>query len=470
MKRAGPPTRWAAGADEGRGGVLAYATVAIVALALGATGTWLALRSHPSPAGPPAAVSAERAESPHTGMPGMGGEASSEHPTEAKGNAVYVSPARQQLIGVRTAEVSERPLRTTLRTVGTLAYNETRVTQINTKIAGWVDHVYVDYVGKAVRRGQPLLTLYSPALVSTQNEYVLALKGVTRLTDNSSPDTRSAAESLRRVTRERLKLWDISDAQIGEIERTGQIQKLLTLYAPFDGIVLERNAFAGQYISPEMSIFKIADLSTIWVLGQIFEYELPQVKVGQHVKIEFPYGQAPEALEGKITFIYPDVDPQTRRVKVRAEFPNPGFEFKPDSYVTLVLSSQTGTELAIPKEAVIDTGVKRYVILAHPNGYFEPRDVVVGAPTDELYPVLRGLKPGDQVVTSAQFLIDSETNLQAAMQAMSMSMPGMDMGGSGTPGTEKPAPHAHGPAAEHSGHASPTPTPEQGAGSERASP
>ena len=280
MKRAGPPTRWAAGADEGRGGVLAYAIVAIVALALGATGTWLALRSHPSPAGPPAAVNAERAESLHTGMPGMGGEASSEHPTEAKGNTVYISPARQQLIGVRTAEVAERPLRTTFRTVGTLAYDETRVTQINTKIAGWVDHVYVDYVGKAVRRGQPLLTLYSPALVATQKEYLLALKGEPSLTNSSSPDTRAAAESLRRVTRERLKLWDISDAQIGAIERTGQVQKLLTLYAPFDGIVLERNAFAGQYISPEMSIFKIADLSTIWVLGQIFEYELPQVKVG----------------------------------------------------------------------------------------------------------------------------------------------------------------------------------------------
>jgi multidrug efflux pump subunit AcrA (membrane-fusion protein) len=469
MTHVDPPSRSAAAADAGRGSVLAYGAVAIAALALGATGTWLALRFHPSSPGQSAAVSAERAASPHTGMPGMGGEASSEHPTEAKGNAVYISPARQQLIGVRTAEVGERPMRTTFRTVGTLAYDETRVTQINTKIAGWVDHVYVDYVGKAVRRGQPLLTLYSPALVATQKEYLLALKGGPSLTNSSSPDTRAAAESLRRVTRERLKLWDISDAQISQIERTGQVQKLLTLYAPFDGIVLERNAFAGQYISPETSIFKIADLSTIWVLGQIFEYELPQVKVGQHVKIEFPYGQAPEALEGKITFIYPDVDPQTRRVKVRAEFPNQGFEFKPDSYVTLVLSSQTGTTLAIPKEAVIDTGVKRYVILAHPNGYFESRDVEVGSPTDEFYPVLRGLKPGDRVVTSAQFLIDSETNLQAAMQAMSMSMPGMDMGGSGARETEKPAPHAHGPATGHSGHVPPTPAPGKGA-SERASP
>jgi Cu(I)/Ag(I) efflux system membrane fusion protein len=368
MMHVHPPTRSAAAADAGRGSVLAYGAVAMVSLALGATGAWFAFRSHPSPSGQPAAVSAETVASPHAGMPGMGGEAAHEHPTEAKGNTVYISPARQQLIGVRTAEVAERPLRTTLRTVGTLAYDETRVTQINTKIAGWVERVFVDYVGKSVRRGQPLLTLYSPALVATQKEYLLALKGAPSLTQSTTPEARTAAESLRRVTRERLKLWDISEAQIGQIERTGQVQKLLTLYAPFDGIVLERNAFAGQYISPETTIFKIADLSTIWALGQIFEYELPQVKVGQHVKIEFPYGQAPEALEGKITFIYPDVDPQTRRVKVRAEFPNQGFEFKPDSYVTLVLSSQTGTTLAIPKEAVIDTGVKRYVILAHPNG------------------------------------------------------------------------------------------------------
>jgi len=413
-------------ANRGRASVLAYGTVAVVSLAVGIAGTWLAVRPARSPT-PPAAAVTEQGPSGHEGMPGMGREPSGEHPTEAKGNTVYISPARQQLIGVRTAPVTARPLRTTIRTVGTLAYDETRVTRINTKIAGWIDRVYVDYVGKSVRRGEPLLALYSPALVATQKEYLLALTGGHPFGGSrSSTEARAASDSLRTATRERLKLWDISDAQIDEIERTGQVRKLLTLYAPFDGIVLERDAFAGQYITPEMSTFKIADLSTIWVLGQIFEYELGRVKIGQEVAVEFPYGQAHEGLNGQITFIYPDVDPQTRRVKIRAEFHNPGFEFKPDSYVTLVIASDQGEALSVPKEALIDTGAKRYVILAHPNGYFEPREVEVGPPTDEVYPVAHGLKEGDTIVTSALFLIDSETNLQAAMQAMSMSMPCRD--------------------------------------------
>ncbi len=444
-------------AERGRGSVLAYGAVAVVSLAVGIAGTWLALRSQ-RPATPPAASVGAAQEAPaHEGMPGMASEPSGEHPTEAKGNTVYISPARQQLVGVRTAPVTARPLRTTIRTVGTLAYDETRVTRINTKIAGWIDRVYVDYVGKSVRRGEPLLALYSPALVATQKEYLLALTGGHPLGGSrSSTEARAGSDSLRTATRERLKLWDISDAQVAEIERTGEVRKLLTLYAQFDGVVLERDAFAGQYITPETTTFKIADLSTIWAVGSIFEYELGRVKIGQDVAVEFPYGQAHEGLKGTITFIYPDVDPQTRRVKIRTEFRNPGLEFKPDTYVSLVITSDQGEALSIPKEALIDTGVKRYVILAHPNGYFEPREVEVGPPTDEVYPVIRGLKDGETIVTSALFLIDSETNLQAAMQAMSMSMPGMEMGG-GKKGEAMPAPQA--PAAGHSGHTAPAAEP-----------
>jgi RND family efflux transporter MFP subunit len=447
-------------AGTGRPGAMAYAMVAALALALGVAGTLFVVRSEPSP---PAITTTSA--TPLTGsenMPGM--EPPGEHPTEANGQSVYISPARQQLIGVRTAAVAREPLRRTMRTVGTLAYDETRVTQVNTKIAGWVERVFVDYVGKPVRRGEPLLSVYSPSLVSTEREYLLALGAARSSTEGVAPEANAAARSLRSATRERLKLWDISDAQIDELARTGRVERTLTLYAPFDGVVLERNTFAGQYVTPEMSVVKLADLSSIWVLGQIYEYELAQVKVGQDVEIEFPYGQAPEALKGKITFIYPDVDPQTRRVKIRAEFPNHGLVFKPDTYVTLVIASTDGDELAVPKEAVIDTGAKRYVILAHPNGYFEPREIAVGPPADELYPVLRGLREGEIIATSALFLIDSETNLESAMQAMSMSMPGMEMGGAkgggrngGMEGMEMPAekapatPSAAAPAG-HAGH------------------
>ena len=421
----------------------AYAAVAAVSLALGIVGALIVLR-RPTPPIPPAAVTA--AEGPameRQNMPDMPAQPGEAHPNEAKGQMVYISPARQQLIGVRTATVARQPLRTTLRTVGTLAYDERRVTQVNTKIAGWADRVFVDYVGKFVRRGEPLLSVYSPALVATQREYLLALEA------DRSPGASTASHSLRAATRERLKLWDISDAQIDELERGGEIRRTLTLYAPFDGVVLERNAFAGQYITPEMSTVKLADLSTIWVVGQIFEYELGRVTVGQEVEVEFPYGQAPNALHGKITFIYPDIDPQTRRVKFRAEFPNRGFAFKPDSYVTLVLATSTGEQIAVPKEAVIDTGARRYVILAHPNGYFEPREIEVGPPSDQFYPVVKGLREGETIATSALFLIDSETNLEAAMQAMAMGMPGMNTGEGGkathTPSQSAPPPESPAP-------------------------
>jgi Cu(I)/Ag(I) efflux system membrane fusion protein len=329
-------------------------------------------------------------------MPGMDGTSGGDHPTEAGGQTVYVSPARQQLIGVRTAVVEPRELGTTVRTVGTLAYDETRVAQIHTKISGWVERVYVDYIGKDVRRDEPLLTVYSPELVSTQTEYLL----------------------------------DVPEEHIKELEESGKVRRTLMLHSPFNGIVLERNAFPGQYVTPEMTTFKIADLSTIWAFGAVFEYELPLIKLGQEAEIEFPYGQAKRSLKGRITFIAPEIDPQTRRVRIRAEFPNPGHTLKPETYVTVVIRTEGGRRLSIPKEAVIDNGEKRYALVAHPNGYFVPKEIQVGPPSDDFYPLLSGLKEGDIVVSSAQFLIDSETNLQAAMQSM-IGMPGMSPKGGG---------------------------------------
>ena len=426
------------------------AAVAAVSLTIGAGGAWLALRTI---ATDPAAATGEPVASTDmpADMPGMDMSGGTAGATET---GVYIEPARQQLIGVRTATVTRRRLDTTIRTVGTLAYDETRVTEIHPKVMGWVEQVFVDYVGKHVSRGQALFTIYSPELVSTQKEYLLAIKAQQQLGQSRFPETRAGAESLVAAARERLALWDISEKQIQELERTGQPQRTLTLYSPFSGVVLERNTFAGQYISPETSTFKIADLSTIWVLGQIFEYETRLVKLGQEAEIQFPYEQTTRSLKGKITFIYPEVDPQTRRVKVRIEFRNAGFEFKPESYVTVLIRVAGGEQLALPKEAVIDNGTKRYAIVARPNGYFEPREIEVGQPVDDFFPLVSGLAEGDPVVTSAQFLIDSETNLQAAMQAMAMSMPGMDMsGGKSKPAAPKPsAPPPDPKAPDHSQH------------------
>ena len=389
------------------------AALVVVSLALGAAGMWIAVGrgKTPAPQGAPAPQNEQAA-------PQAASDAQPVAADAAGSKRVYISAARQQLIGVRTAEVTHQALDTTIRTVGVIAYDETRVAEIHTKIAGWAERVSVDFVGKQVRRGQPLFTIYSPDLVATQREYLLALKADRQLSTSPIEETREGARSLLAATRERLRLWDVTDAQVEDLTRTGQPRRTLTVYSPFTGIVLERNAFPGQYITPEMATFKVADLSTLWVIGQAFEYELGMLKLGQPAEIEFPYGPTTRRVSGRITFIYPDIDPQTRRAKVRVEFPNPGLEFKPGSFVTVVLKASGGHQLAIPQEAVIDTGAEQYALLALPDGYFEPRPIKVGPPVNQFYPVLDGLQPGDRVVTSAQFLIDSETNLQSAMQSM----------------------------------------------------
>jgi RND family efflux transporter MFP subunit len=257
------------------------------------------------------------------------------------------------------------------------------------------------------------------------------------------------------AARDRLKLWDIPEEHIKELEQSGKVQRTLMLHSPFNGVVLERNAFPGQYVTPETVTFKIADLSTIWVLGAVFEYELAHVRLGQVADIEFPYSQGQRPLKGTITFIAPEVDPQTRRVRIRAEIPNPDRTLKPQTFVTMVVHTGGGHQLAIPKEAVIDDGDTRYAIVAHPNGYFAPQEIQIGPPADDFYPLLSGLEEGDTVVSSAQFLIDSETNLQSAMQSMH-GMHGHDMGAGGGEMKEAPKPPAtpaqKKPIDPHAGH------------------
>lgn len=421
------------------------ALLVLVSAALGAAGMW-ALGKRTT-AQPSTQATSETLD-PHAGHQAP----AAAQPTtrnEADTKRVYISPDRQQLIGVRTAVVTHQALDTTIRTVGVIAYDETRVAAVHTKIAGWAEQVFVDYVGKQVMKGEPLFTIYSPDLVATQREYLLALRADRQLSDSAIPETRDGARSLLTATRERLRLWDVTDAQIEALTTSGEPRRTVTVYAPFTGVVLERSAFPGQYITPEMMAFKVVDLSTLWALGQVFEYELGMLKLGQPAEIEFPYGQTTRRLTGRITFIYPEIDPQTRRARVRVEFRNPGLTFKPEAFVTVVIRTSGGHQLGIPQEAVIDTGTEQYALIALPDGYFEPRPIKIGAAVNRFYPVLEGLQPGDRVVTSAQFLIDSETNLQAAMQ----SMAGHGHGGGGA--SEKPpatpAPPAT-PGTDHSKH------------------
>lgn len=341
---------------------------------------------------------------------------------------VRISPERQQLIGVRTAVVGQAVPENTLRTVGILAYDETKVTELHAKVTGWVEKVNVDSVGKAVRKGDPLLSIYSPDLVAAQLDYLIATKSGSAKTGQPQSAVPHLDHSMTEASRARLKLLDMTDAQIASLESKQQPSKTITLYSPFSGVVIERKAFAGQYITPDMATVKIADLSKIWAIAQVYEYELSNLKIGEEAEIQFPYEQTKPVM-GRVSFIYPDIDPHTRTARVRVEFRNPGVKFKPESFVTIVLRSGGKPRLSVPREAVIDTGARQYVLMALADGYFEPRDVSVGEPEGDSIPVFTGLSPGERVVTSAQFLIDSETNLQSAMQSMSMTMPGMKTGG-----------------------------------------
>jgi RND family efflux transporter MFP subunit len=378
----------------------------------------------------PAGSTAAPAASAMADMPGMPGMSHDGPPAPpgAGSQAVHIAPARQQLIGVRSAPVGRQSIEGTVRTVGVLAYDETRSAQIHTRVSGWVEQLYVDYVGKPVRRDQPLFAVYSPDLATAQGDYLVALRARQKLADNANADLRAGADALLQASRDRMRRWNVTDDQIAELEKAGTPTRTVTITSPFDGIVLQKDAFAGQYVTPEMTSFKLADLTSIWAIGQVFEYEAARLHVGDKVDVEFPYGQAAKR-EAKIDFVYPDVDPQTRRVRFRVSLDNRDRKLKPDTYVNLVSHGDATDRLVIPKEAVIDTGPRKYVLLALANGYFAPRDVQVAPAIGEFYPVMSGVAEGDRVVTSAQFLVDSETNLMAAMQAMSMSMPGMDMGG-----------------------------------------
>jgi RND family efflux transporter MFP subunit len=330
---------------------------------------------------------------------------------------VKISPQKQQLIGVQYGEVFEQPLSKTIRAVGRLAHDETRIARINTKISGWIDQVYVDFTGKLVKKGQPLISLYSPDLVSAQQELLIAKKAKDTLGSSQFRDAATSSIALYESARERLRLWDISEGQINQIEKAGAPSKTLTLYSPINGFVIMRSAYKGMRITPEMELYSIADVSTIWVLADVYEYELPMIQLGQTATMTLSYYPG-ETFVGKVTFIYHDLEPTTRTLKVRVEFPNPDFKLKPDMYANVELKIDYGKKLAIPREAVLDSGSEQVVFVALEGGYFEPRKVTLGAQVGNKYIVLAGLEPGERVVTSANFLIDSESQLKSALGGM----------------------------------------------------
>jgi RND family efflux transporter MFP subunit len=363
---------------------------------------------------------------PMPGMPGMSAPANGAPENQTAPatpvqniapGTVMLNPASQQLIGVRYTEARRADMKRTLRTVGLVQMDDEKISRVHVKFAGWIEKVYLDYVGKLIKKGQPLFSLYSPDLVSAEQEYLIARKGQAYLSTTPYSDVVSGSDSLLRATRDRLQLLDVTDAQIRTLEETGQAQRTMTVHAPTSGFVMTRNAFEQAYVTPETELYDIADLSTVWVYVDIYEYEAPYVRVGQPASMQLSYFPG-KIYSGHVTYVYPTLDPKTRTIKVRLEFPNPKYELKPEMYADVQLALDYGTQVVVPSEAVLNSGTGQFVFIAKPGGYFEPREIKVGDQFDGQYVVLAGLKPGEKIVASGNFLIDSESRLGSAMQGM----------------------------------------------------
>jgi Cu(I)/Ag(I) efflux system membrane fusion protein/cobalt-zinc-cadmium efflux system membrane fusion protein len=360
--------------------------------------------------------------------------------TAAEG-AIAVSPNIIQSMGVRTAKVEKQPLSRTVRAVGKVVYDERQLSVVNTKINGWVERLYVKATGDPIRKGQALLSIYSPELVSTQKEYLLALKNRQNLEKSPFPELKEGAQRLLEASRQRLQYWDIPASEIARLERTGEVKKNLTLSSPVHGIVTKRTVTEGQMVQPGMPLLEVADLSTVWVEADIYEYELPWINVGQHAQMTLQYIPG-ETFHGKVQYIYPYLSGATRTAKVRLAFPNPGLKLKPDMFAQVDLT-QTMPEPAVvaPSEAVLNTGERQHVFIALGKGRFEPREVKIGMHGDGgLLQVLAGLQGGEEVVTSAQFLLDSESRFR---EAVALMLKGSEAPKEGAPGAApSPAPAA----------------------------
>jgi Cu(I)/Ag(I) efflux system membrane fusion protein len=339
--------------------------------------------------------------------------------------SVMLSGDEERRIGVTYAVATAGSLSKEIRTVGQVTFDETRVKLIAPKIEGWVERLYVDVTGQAVQAGAPLLAIYSPMLVSAQEELLLA-KRLEREVAGASDDARSSASELLSSARRRFGYWDIPAADVARIESTGQVQRTLTLRAPVSGFVIEKNVLEGQKIMAGETLYKIADLRIVWVEGEVFEQDLSSVRLGQRVTAELQALPGQE-LSGRITYIYPTLNPETRTARVRVELPNPGLRLKPGMYATFRLTgSARPNAITVPRSAVLATGERSLVFVRRADGMLEPREVVVGIGNDTRVEILRGLAAGETVVASATFLVDAESNLGTVMGGMG-DMPGMDL-------------------------------------------
>jgi len=334
-------------------------------------------------------------------------------------STIRIDPVTMQNMGVRLGRVERRRLVKDIRTVGNITYDETKIFAVNTKFSGWIEKLYVDFVGDEVKKGQPLFDIYSPELVTAQEEYLLALEQYEHLSDSSYPKVRQVTEGLLKASRTRLQYWDLTDEQIAQLGSSGKTRKTLTVYSPATGVVTKKSAFEGHFVKEGEIQYEIVNLATVWVDVDIYEYELPWVKKGMPAEMKLAYIPG-KPFKGKVLFIYPYLETKTRTARLRLQFANPNYELKPGMYADIFLKSTVAKNtLVVPQEAVIFSGIRRVVYVSLGEGKFEPREVKLGLEGNaNEYQVLDGLKEGEEIVLSAQFMLDSESRLQETIQKM----------------------------------------------------
>src|SRR5229473_2800183 len=387
--------------------------IALLALAVVTFAYFALIRRQPMRA----TTMSQKAAEPSPAAPAS--TATSPAPAPAQDNAIFVPPEKQQLIGMRSVAAEMGILTKELRIAGKVSVDETRVTHIHSKVSGYIEEVFADSVGKPVRAGDPLFTIYSPDLVATEQDYLLALRSRDLLRASTVAFAARGAENLIAAARERLRLWDVSEQEIQGLETEGKVKRAIEVYSPVNGIVTERKAYHhGTFVNPEMDLFTIVDLSQVWILGEVYESELPYVKVGQQADVDFPYSSTAKRLHGRVDYLYPYLDAKTRTAQVRLEFANPGMALKPDMFTNILLHINLGTQLMVPQDAVLNTGIEQYVFIDKGQGYVEPRLVQLGPAAGDNYGIEKGLKAGEKVVTAANFLVDAESRLKGAFANM----------------------------------------------------
>jgi Cu(I)/Ag(I) efflux system membrane fusion protein len=331
-------------------------------------------------------------------------------PVEISSNGIHLS-------GVQTAPAVVERVARSVRTVGTVTADETRIRHVHTKIAGWVEKLFVNFTGQLVKNGQPILSIYSQELLASQQEFLRARETAAKFAASELPEVRKGGEELLQASEQRLRLLDVPEGFIEELKRTGQPKRAVTLLAPASGFVTAKDIFEGQQIEPGMELFGITDLSRVWIEADIYEYEARAVHVGQEAKVTLPYDPSRQ-LAGRATFIYPTLNPESRTLRVRLEFANPDYALKPAMFANVVLPLDATEAIVIPDSAVIDTGERQVVFVSLSGGRFEPREVTLGVRSSGKAQVLSGVAAGDQVVTRANFLLDSESQLRSAIAGM----------------------------------------------------